>query len=193
VKLSLCFNLAPRHEGVVGSGGVAPRILDRGARWRWVVTFTPRPLYPQGKSPWYPSDGRLGGPQSRSGRGGEEKNFQPLQRLEPRIIHSVVQRSNYEGRLVSSWTHLITSFTFSRNGWSVVRNASLAKGGISKKRPSPHFHKLATRSNKVSLLRTSLPRLLQKCSFKTTVTQTLTTVKGMKITPLLRYSHKKWK
>jgi hypothetical protein len=31
-----------------------------------MVSFTPRPLYPQGKSPWYP----LGGPQSRSGRGG---------------------------------------------------------------------------------------------------------------------------
>jgi len=27
---------------------------------------------PQGKSPWYPLDGRLGGPQ-RSGCGGEEK------------------------------------------------------------------------------------------------------------------------
>jgi len=34
--------------------------------------------YPQGKSPWYPLDRRLGGPQSRSGRGGEEKNSQPL-------------------------------------------------------------------------------------------------------------------
>jgi hypothetical protein len=31
----------------------------------------------QGKSPWYPLDRRLGGPQSRSGRGGEEKNSQP--------------------------------------------------------------------------------------------------------------------
>jgi hypothetical protein len=30
---------------------------------------------PPGKSPWYPLDRRLGGPQSRSGRGGEEKNF----------------------------------------------------------------------------------------------------------------------
>jgi hypothetical protein len=28
-----------------------------------VVSFTPRPLYPQGKSPWYPLDRRLGGPQ----------------------------------------------------------------------------------------------------------------------------------
>jgi hypothetical protein len=34
----------------------------------------PRPLYPQGKSPWYPLDKRLGGPQSRSGCGGEEEN-----------------------------------------------------------------------------------------------------------------------
>jgi len=31
VKLSLCFNWAPHHEGVLG-------------KWRWVVSFTPRPL-----------------------------------------------------------------------------------------------------------------------------------------------------
>jgi hypothetical protein len=36
------------------SGGIAPRILDLGTRWRWVVSFTPRLLYPQGKSPWFP-------------------------------------------------------------------------------------------------------------------------------------------
>jgi hypothetical protein len=40
-----------------------------------VVSFTPRPLYSQGNSPWYPLDRRLGGPQSRSGRGGEEKTY----------------------------------------------------------------------------------------------------------------------
>jgi hypothetical protein len=34
-----------------------------------VVGLTPRPLYPQGKSPSYPLDRRLGGPQSQSGRG----------------------------------------------------------------------------------------------------------------------------
>jgi hypothetical protein len=39
---------------------------------------------------------------------------------------------------------------FARSGWSVVRSASLAKGGTSKKRPSPHLHKVPTRSNKVS-------------------------------------------
>jgi hypothetical protein len=57
--------------------------FDLGTRWRWVVSFTPRPLYPQGKSPWYPLDRRLRGPQSRSGRGGEEKNSQPLPQIEP--------------------------------------------------------------------------------------------------------------
>jgi hypothetical protein len=39
--------------------------------------------------------------------------------------------------------------TFSRSGWSVGRSASLAKGDISKKRPSPHLHKIPTRSNKM--------------------------------------------
>jgi hypothetical protein len=42
-----------------------------------------QPLYPQGKSPWYPLDTRLGGPQSYSGRGGEEKNSQPPPEIEP--------------------------------------------------------------------------------------------------------------
>jgi hypothetical protein len=47
------------------------------------LRFTPRPLYPQGKSPWYPLNRRLGGPQSRSGRCGEEKNSQPPLGIEP--------------------------------------------------------------------------------------------------------------
>jgi hypothetical protein len=76
VNLSLCFffNWAPRHEGALGSGCIAPRILDFGTTRRWVVSFVPRPLYPRGKIAPYPLDRRLGGPQSRSGHGGEEKN-----------------------------------------------------------------------------------------------------------------------
>jgi len=35
-----------------GSGNITPRILELDTRWRWVVSFTPRSLYPQGKSPW---------------------------------------------------------------------------------------------------------------------------------------------
>jgi hypothetical protein len=43
-----------------------------------VVSFTPRPLYPQGKRPSYPLGRRLGGPQSRLGHSGEDKNSQPI-------------------------------------------------------------------------------------------------------------------
>jgi hypothetical protein len=56
-----------------------------------VVIFTPRPLYPHGNSPWYLLGRRLGGLQSRSGSGGEEKNSQPLTGLEPPIIQPVAQ------------------------------------------------------------------------------------------------------
>jgi hypothetical protein len=79
-----------------GSGSIAPRILDLGTIWTWVFSFTPQPLYPQGKNLWYPLDRRLGGPQSRSGRGGEEKNSQPLPGLESPIIQSVAQRFTTE-------------------------------------------------------------------------------------------------
>jgi hypothetical protein len=48
-----------------------------GTNWWWVVGFMPQPLYPQGKSPWYPLDRRLGGPQSRSKRHGEVKTLAP--------------------------------------------------------------------------------------------------------------------
>jgi hypothetical protein len=60
-----------------GSGCIDPHFLDLGTSWRWVVNFTLRPLYPRGKSPRYPLDRKLGGPQSRSGRFGEEKILDP--------------------------------------------------------------------------------------------------------------------
>jgi hypothetical protein len=56
----------------------------------------PQLLYPQGKNPWYPLDRRVGGPQSRSRGGGEEKNSQPLLLLEPLIIQPVVQHYTTE-------------------------------------------------------------------------------------------------
>jgi hypothetical protein len=46
----------------------------------------PQLLYAQVKSPWYPMDRRLGGRQSWSGHGGEEKNSQLLLRLKLLII-----------------------------------------------------------------------------------------------------------
>jgi hypothetical protein len=77
VKLSPCFtfkyhdmktcpvlNWAPGCEVAWGSGGIAPRILNLGTRWRWVVIFTPRLLIPR-----YSLDRGVGGPQNRSGHG----------------------------------------------------------------------------------------------------------------------------
>jgi hypothetical protein len=52
IKLSLCFNWTPRHEGVLESGVIAPRILYLGTRWRWVVSFTPD--LPPGEEPLVP-------------------------------------------------------------------------------------------------------------------------------------------
>jgi hypothetical protein len=73
VKLSLCLtNQTLRHEGVWGSGCIDPHFLDLGTSWRWVVSFTPRPLYPR-----YPLDRMLGEPWSRSGRRGEEQILAP--------------------------------------------------------------------------------------------------------------------
>jgi hypothetical protein len=53
-------------------------------------------LYSQGKSPWYPLDRRLGGPESQSECGGEEKNSQPLLELKPLIIQPIAQRCTTE-------------------------------------------------------------------------------------------------
>jgi hypothetical protein len=65
-------NQALHHEGVWGSGCIDPRFLHPGASWRWVVSFTPRPIYLRRKSPLYPLYRRLGGSRNRSGRRGEE-------------------------------------------------------------------------------------------------------------------------
>jgi hypothetical protein len=56
-----------------------------GTSWRWAVRFTPRPLYLRGKNSRYPSNRRLGGPQTRSGRRGEYKILDPTK---TRAAHS---------------------------------------------------------------------------------------------------------
>jgi hypothetical protein len=80
----------------LGSGDIAPCTLDLGTRWRWVVNFTPRPLYPREKAPCTHWIGSFVVPQSRSGHGAEEKNSQPLPTLEPPIIQPVAQRYTTE-------------------------------------------------------------------------------------------------
>jgi hypothetical protein len=53
-------------------------ILDLGSWWRWVMSFTPLPLYPHGKCLWYALGRRPNGLQSRSGYCGEKKNVLTL-------------------------------------------------------------------------------------------------------------------
>jgi hypothetical protein len=76
VKFSLCLtNEALLHENIRGSGYIYIYIhiflISALAGGEWSASrlgrFTP------GKSPHYPLDRRLGEPQSRSGRRGEEK------------------------------------------------------------------------------------------------------------------------
>jgi hypothetical protein len=51
-----------------------------------MVSFMPRPLYPR-----YPLDKRLGGPQNKPGRCGEEKNLAPAGNPTP-AVQPVVHR-----------------------------------------------------------------------------------------------------
>jgi hypothetical protein len=52
-------------------------ISDLGTVWRWVVSFTPLPLYPRVPATRYPVHRKLHGP-PEPGRYGEEKSFSCL-------------------------------------------------------------------------------------------------------------------
>jgi hypothetical protein len=71
---------------VSGCGGIAPHFststVDEGD---WSASRFGR-FTPQEKSPRYPLDRRLGGPRSRTGSYGEEKNLLPLLGIEPRLL-----------------------------------------------------------------------------------------------------------
>jgi hypothetical protein len=53
------------HEVVWWSGGIQPLILNLETRWRYGVSFTPRPFYPRGKIRWYQVSRSFDGPQIR--------------------------------------------------------------------------------------------------------------------------------
>jgi hypothetical protein len=61
-----------------GSRGIAPLIFKLGARWSWVVNFTPRPFHDLERTPVH-SEQEAGWAQSRSGRFAEATNFFPYQ------------------------------------------------------------------------------------------------------------------
>jgi len=70
--------------------GIAPVILNIRTKWRWVVNFMPC-CFTSRKTPIYPLNRRLGGPQSWSGCFWEEKFLLPWLRLEPQTIQPVAQ------------------------------------------------------------------------------------------------------
>jgi hypothetical protein len=81
-----------------GSGGIAlPFLTSVLGVGEWSASrpgrFTP------GEEPQYPLDRRLGGPQSRSGRCGEEKNLLPLPGIETRLSSLSLYRPSYPGLL----------------------------------------------------------------------------------------------
>jgi hypothetical protein len=69
-----------------GNGDIMPHILNFGIRWRWPVTFTPRPLYTQGMSSSHTLDRKLNGPQGRFGRG--EHKIPTTGTVQPPIVHT---------------------------------------------------------------------------------------------------------
>jgi hypothetical protein len=76
----------------MGSGYIDPHFLDLGTSWRWVLSFTHRRLYPQGKSPRSPLDRRLGGLQSRSGRREENSSHYQNSNSDPSVVQPVASR-----------------------------------------------------------------------------------------------------
>jgi hypothetical protein len=86
-KVASELNKVPCHKDIhfiikhhptktyLGDGGVTQHVSNLGTRWKSVVSFMPRRLYPLENNPQYPLDRRLGGPHSQSGRRGRESNY----------------------------------------------------------------------------------------------------------------------
>jgi hypothetical protein len=88
-----------------------------------VVSFTPLPLYPRGKSPQYPLDGRPAGPQSRSGRRGEDKILDPIGTRSPTPRLSSPQPVAIPTALSRQWTRK-GKICPARNGYPILRSSN---------------------------------------------------------------------
>ena len=69
-------------KGCRGRRVMLPLIGNPSARWRWMVSLAPRPLYAR-EDKRFPLNRSLDGPPSRSARFEEQKNFMPLPGVEP--------------------------------------------------------------------------------------------------------------
>jgi hypothetical protein len=82
------------------SGGLASIIFDLGIRWKWVVEFKPRPLYPGEKLPPYTFYRRLCGPQKWSDLYEEVRNLLLPPGIEPKFFGRRAKS------LVVTWTEV---------------------------------------------------------------------------------------
>jgi hypothetical protein len=90
----LCLTKRHAMKTYWGSGGIAPHILDLGIRWRWVVSFTPRPLYPKERAPGAHWIGGWVGPRAVLNAVVKRKIPSPRRESNPTtpIVQSVAQR-----------------------------------------------------------------------------------------------------
>jgi hypothetical protein len=83
-----------------GRGMYRSRFLNLGTRWRWLVSFTSRLLYPLRKSTRFPLCRRLAGPQIRPGQRWQEKVLDyPISNSDPLVVQPVAsaQISEWQG------------------------------------------------------------------------------------------------
>jgi hypothetical protein len=103
--MSLCLIEHHAIKTYWGCGGIAPRILDLGTRWRWVVSFTTRPLYPRERSPGTHLIGSWVGPRAVRKAVVKRKIRSPSRKSNPRtpIVQSVAQRPPSSNAEVTEW------------------------------------------------------------------------------------------
>jgi hypothetical protein len=129
IKLSLYLTKHHAMKTYLGSGCIAPRILNFGTWWRCVASFTPWSLYPLGKSlPLrYPLDKKLVVWAPRSGLDGVAKRKNPhhcfLGKVKVKLCLWFNWAPRYEGVLVE-WRYRSThSLTSALDGeWSASRS-----------------------------------------------------------------------
>jgi hypothetical protein len=92
--MSLCLTKHHALKTYCGSGGIAPRILDLGTRWRWVVSFTPRPHYLKESAPRTHWIGGWVGPKAVMDAVVKRKIRSPRRESNPRtpIVQPLAQR-----------------------------------------------------------------------------------------------------
>ena len=106
----------------MGIKDILPLLLNLSTRWdKWSIAHIGR-FSPRGKSPRYTLNRRLGGPQSRSQRYGEEENFLPVESNWNVMAHGdareVKWRRNWRVEWVASTLH-----TTSQHGLSSITTA----------------------------------------------------------------------